>query len=310
MANGWLSRLKSGLSRSSGKLAGAVTLAVTGRKLDAAMLRDLEDSLIAADLGPAAAVRLREALADKKFGRTLSDAEARGVLAEEIARLLQPISGAMTLTAATPPHVVLVAGVNGVGKTTTIAKLAYDYKQRGKTVMLVAGDTFRAAAIQQLTIWGQRAGCPVFARAPGADPAGLAFDALTKARANGIDLLLIDTAGRLHNRKDLMAEMEKIIRVLRKLDPTAPHDTILVLDAATGQNTLDQVRTFQERLPLSGLILTKLDGSARGGILVALAQDPGLPVYAIGVGEGLDDMRPFDARAYARNLMGLDMETI
>ena len=232
--------------------------------------------------------------------------EVRRALAEDIARILEPVAAPLVVEAARKPHVVLVVGVNGSGKTTTIAKLASLYKAQGLKVLLAAGDTFRAAAIDQLKIWGERSGCAVVARAPGADAAGLAYEALETARREACDLLLIDTAGRLHNKADLMAELQKIIRVLKKLDPEAPHDTLLVLDATTGQNAHAQVETFKALAGVTGLALTKLDGSARGGVLVALAERFALPVHAVGVGEGLDDLRPFEARDFANSLLGIE----
>ena len=232
--------------------------------------------------------------------------EVRRALADQIADLLAPVEGALAIDDDAKPHVILVAGVNGTGKTTTIGKLAQRLSREGKRVMLVAGDTFRAAAVEQLTIWGERAGAPVVARPDGGDPAGLAFDALERARAEGIDVLLIDTAGRLQNKAHLMAELQKIDRVLKKLDPRAPHSRLLVLDATTGQNALNQVDVFREAIAVDGLVMTKLDGTAKGGVLVALAQRFGVPVVALGIGEGIDDLRPFEARAFATALMGLD----
>ena len=230
----------------------------------------------------------------------------RRALAQDIARILEPVAAPLVVEAARKPHVVLVVGVNGSGKTTTIAKLASLYKAQGLKVLLAAGDTFRAAAIDQLKIWGERSGCAVVAGAPGADAAGLAYEALETARREACDLLLIDTAGRLHNKADLMAELQKIIRVLKKLDGSAPHDTLLVLDATIGQNAHAQVETFKALAGITGLALTKLDGSARGGVLVALAERFALPVHAVGVGEGLDDLRPFEARDFANSLLGLE----
>ena len=229
----------------------------------------------------------------------------REALADEIARLLDPVAKPLDVTAGPKPFVILVCGVNGSGKTTTIGKLAAQFKAEGRSVLLAAGDTFRAAAIEQLQVWGQRAGCPVVAKAQGADPAGLAFDAVSQAKADGTDVVMIDTAGRLQNRKDLMAELEKILRVIRKVDDTAPHACLLVMDATIGQNAHSQVQAFREMTAVSGLVLTKLDGTAKGGVVVALAEKFALPVHAVGVGEGIDDLRPFEARAFARSLMGL-----
>ncbi len=305
-AGGWFARLKAGLARSSAKLGDGITGIFTKRKLDDAALEELEELLIAADLGVASAAKLSANLARSRFDKDVAPEEVRRALAEDIGRILEPVAAPLVLDARRKPHVVLVVGVNGSGKTTTIAKLAHLYAEQGLKVLLAAGDTFRAAAIDQLKVWGERAGCPVVARQPGADAAGLAYEALETARREADDLLLIDTAGRLHNKADLMAELQKIVRVLKKLDEGAPHDTLLVLDATTGQNAHAQVETFKELVEVSGLALTKLDGSARGGVLVALAEKFGLPVHAVGVGEGLDDLRPFAAREFAYSLMGLE----
>ena len=301
---GWFQRLKSGLARSSAKLAGGITGLFTKKKLDRALLDELEEALIAADLGPATAARLIQALAKDRFDKEITEHEVREIFAAEIATILKPVARPLELTAR-KPHVVLVVGVNGSGKTTTIGKLAQAYKKAGKAVMLAAGDTFRAAAVEQLKIWGERAGVTVIARETGSDAAGLAFDALAAAKAQGADLLLVDTAGRLQNKTELMAELQKILRVIRKLDPEAPHDILLVLDATTGQNAHSQVDIFKAMCEVTGLVVTKLDGSAKGGVLVALAEKFKLPVHAIGVGETAEDLRPFDADAFARGLMGL-----
>ncbi|MFQ6017272.1 MAG: signal recognition particle-docking protein FtsY [Kiloniellaceae bacterium] len=303
---GWFSRLKSGLSRSSTKLGEGITGIFAKRKLDQAALEALEELLIAADLGVATAAKLTANLAKTRFDEEVTPEAVRRALADEVARILGPVARPLALDRGRKPQVVLVVGVNGSGKTTTIGKLAKGYRDQGLSVMLAAGDTFRAAAIEQLQVWGARSGCPVIAKAPGTDAAGLAYEALEKARAEAYDLLLIDTAGRLHNKADLMAELQKIIRVLKKLDNSAPHDVLLVLDATTGQNAHAQVATFKELVDVSGLIVTKLDGSARGGVLVALAERFGLPVHAVGVGETADDLRPFAAPDFARSLMGLD----
>ena len=303
---GWFARLKAGLSRSSGKIGEGISAIFTKRKLDDAALEELEELLISADLGVATAAKLTADLAEEKFDKEVSPDEVRGALAEDIAGILEPVAQPLSPDPARRPHVVLVVGVNGSGKTTTIGKLATHFAREGRRVLIAAGDTFRAAAIEQLQIWGERAGCPVVAKAPGADAAGLAYEALEQARAEGHDLLLIDTAGRLHNKADLMAELQKIIRVLRKIEPSAPHDCLLVLDATTGQNAISQVGTFKELVAVTGLVVTKLDGSAKGGVLVALAEKHGLPVHAIGVGEGAEDLRPFAARDFARSLMGLE----
>lgn len=295
--------MRAGLSRSSGKIGEGIGGIFTKRRLDDDALEALEELLISADLGVATAAKLTQELAKSRFGKDVSPEEVREALAQGIEAILAPV--ALPFEVIHQPHVVLVVGVNGSGKTTTIGKLATLFGEQGAKVVLAAGDTFRAAAIEQLKIWGERSGTPVVARETGADAAGLAYDALEEARRQGADLLFIDTAGRLHNKADLMAELQKIIRVLRKLEPSAPHDVILVLDAATGQNAIQQVGTFLDLVAVSGLIVTKLDGSARGGILVALAEKFGLPVHAIGVGEGAQDLRPFEPRAYARALVGL-----
>jgi len=302
---GWLSRLRSGLAKSTKKVAESITGLFTKKKLDQQTLDELEDALIQADLGVTVAARLVEKLGKERFGKEVTDEEVRGAFADDIAEILQPVATSLAIDPARKPHVVLVVGVNGSGKTTTIAKLANLYKSEGRKVMLAAGDTFRAAAVEQLKIWGERAGVPVIARDTGADAAGLAYEALERAKAEGCDVLLIDTAGRLHNKSNLMDELAKIVRVIRKLDPDAPHSCLLVLDATTGQNAHAQVETFKAMSPVDALVVTKLDGSAKGGVLVALAEKFKLPVVAVGVGEGIDDLRPFEARAFARGLMGL-----
>ena len=302
---GWLSRLREGLSKSTKKVAESITGLFTKKKLDQQTLDDLEDVLIQADLGVTVAGRLVAKLGKERFGKEVTDEEVRAAFADDIAEILQPVAVPLTIDAARKPHVVLVVGVNGSGKTTTIAKLAGLYKGEGRSVMLAAGDTFRAAAVEQLKVWGDRAGVPVVSKQTGADAAGLAYEALERARAEKTDVLLIDTAGRLHNKTNLMEELAKIVRVLAKLDPEAPHSCLLVLDATTGQNAHAQVETFKAMSPVDALVLTKLDGSAKGGVLVALAEKFKLPVVAIGVGEGIDDLRPFEARAFARGLMGL-----
>jgi fused signal recognition particle receptor len=303
MSGGWLAKLRRGLAKSSARLSDGITGIFTKRKLDAASLEELEELLIAADLGPSVAAKLADALRKRRFEKETVPEAVRAALAEDIAQILKPIAKSLTLDPAQKPHVVLVVGVNGSGKTTTIGKLAQYWKSQGKSVWLAAGDTFRAAAIEQLQIWGQRTGAPVVAKESGADSAGLAFEALEQAREAKADLLLIDTAGRLHNKAHLMAELAKIVRVLKKLDPQAPQDCLLVLDATTGQNALAQVETFRQIVPLTGLVVTKLDGTARGGIVVALAEKFGLPVMAVGVGEGPEDLRPFEADAFAQSLV-------
>ena len=303
---GWFRRLRQGLSRSSSKLTGGIAAIFTKRKLDDAAIEALEELLIGADLGVATAGALTQNLRRTRFGKDVGDEEVRGALAADIARILEPVAKPLAIDPARKPHVVLVVGVNGSGKTTTIGKLAALQRAAGHRVMLAAGDTFRAAAVEQLKIWGERAGAPVISRPEGADAAALAYDALVEARAAGADLLLIDTAGRLHNKADLMAELAKVVRVIKKLDPSAPHDCLLVLDATTGQNAHSQVEIFRAMVEVTGLIVTKLDGSAKGGVLVGLAERFGLPVHAIGVGETLDDLRPFEAKDFADSLMGLD----
>jgi fused signal recognition particle receptor len=275
------------------------------RVLDDAMLESLEELLIQADMGVDTAVRVTANIAEGRFGKRISTPELRAALAAEVARIMTPVARPMPLYP-TKPQVVLVVGVNGSGKTTTIGKLASQFKAAGKSVVIAAGDTFRAAAVEQLQIWGTRAGVPVLTAPEGSDPASLAFDALTKAREDGADLLLIDTAGRLQNRQDLMEELAKIVRVIRKVDPTAPHNTLLVLDATTGQNALLQVEIFRKIADVSGLVMTKLDGTAKGGVLVALADKFGLPIHAIGVGEQIDDLAPFDPDDFARALVGAE----
>jgi signal recognition particle-docking protein FtsY len=303
---GWLSRLRHGLGRSSAKLGGGIGGLFTRRRLDDEALEELEELLISADLGVTTATKLTASLAKTRFGKEVSGDEVRAALADEMAKILEPVARTITINDAHKPHVILVCGVNGSGKTTTIGKLARLFQAVGFRTMLAAGDTFRAAAIEQLQVWGDRAGCPVVTRAPGADAASLAFDAFQLARAEKFDVLMIDTAGRLQNKSDLMAELQKIVRVLKKMDPTAPHDCLLVLDASVGQNAHSQVQVFREMVEVTGLAVTKLDGSARGGVVVALAEKFGLPVYAIGVGEGIDDMRAFEAASFARSLLGFE----
>jgi fused signal recognition particle receptor len=300
---GWFGRLRQGLSRSSTKLSEGITGIFTKRKLDQATLDELEELLIQADLGVGTAAKLVGAFGKTRFGQEIAPEEVKSALAGEIAKILEPV--AQPLTPTEKPSVVLVVGVNGSGKTTTIGKLAQLYREDGKKVMLAAGDTFRAAAVEQLQIWGERVGAPVIAKGAGADPAGLAYEALEGARAEGIDILLIDTAGRLHTKSNLMEELRKVIRVLRKLDASAPHHCLLVLDATTGQNALAQVETFKQMVDVTGLVVTKLDGTAKGGVLVAIADKFKLPVHAIGIGEKAGDLRPFSAEAFARGLMGL-----
>ena len=305
-ASGWFSRLRAGLSRSTTRLTDSVTSLFRKRRLDDAALEELEETLIAADLGVAAAGRIVASFRRTRFGKEVTDEEVKAALAEEIAAILGPVARPMPIDAGHAPHVVLVVGVNGTGKTTTIAKLGQQYRDQGLRCAFVAGDTFRAAAVEQLQIWGDRTGARVHAPAKqGADAAGLAFDALTAARADGTQVLLVDTAGRLHNKSALMEELRKVIRVHARVDATAPHSVLLVLDATTGQNALQQVKVFGEMVDVTGLAVTKLDGSAKGGVVVALAQEFGLPVHFVGVGEKAGDLRPFAARDYAQGLLGL-----
>ncbi len=303
---GWLKRLTAGLTRSSAKLTGSIAAILTKRKLDDDTLEALEEVLIAADLGLATSAKLTQNLRRTRFDTEITDEEIRAALAEDVAQILGKAARELAIDPAHKPHIVLVVGVNGSGKTTTIGKLAHHYHGRGLKVMLAAGDTFRAAAVEQLKIWGQRLGVPVISRETGADAPALAYDAIVEAREAGADLLLIDTAGRLQNKADLMAELAKIVRVMKKIDPTAPHECLLVLDATTGQNAHAQVEIFRSIVDVTGLVMTKLDGSAKGGVLVALVEKFGLPVNAVGVGEGAGDLRPFSASAFARGLMGLD----
>jgi len=300
----FFTRLKEGLSRSTQKLSQGITDVFTKRTLDDAALDELEDMLIGADLGPRVAARIIDNFRRTRFGKEVTDEEIRTTLAAEIAAVLAPVAVPLVIEPARAPHVVIMVGVNGTGKTTTIGKLAQYYRDQGLKPMMVAGDTFRAAAVEQLQVWGSRTHVPVVTGAQESDPAGLAFDAIARARAEDVGLLLIDTAGRLHNKTALMEELRKIIRVIRKQDASAPHSVILVLDATTGQNAVHQVRVFKEMVDITGLIVTKLDGSARGGIVVALAEEFGLPVHAVGVGERVEDLRPFSADEFARGLVG------
>lgn len=302
----WFSRLTTGLKRSSDNLTTSITSVFTKRKLDAATLDELEDVLIQADLGLETAMAITDTLRRDRFDREVSGSDVRNVLAGEVEKVLGPVARPLTIDTKKKPFVILMIGVNGSGKTTTIGKLAQKFAGEGKSVMLAAGDTFRAAAIEQLQVWGQRTGAPVVARPAGADASGLAFDAVTQARAEGRDVLIIDTAGRLQNRDELMNELEKVIRVIKKVEPEAPHATLLTLDATTGQNAMKQVEIFGQRAGVTGLVMTKLDGTARGGILVAIAKKFGLPVHFIGVGEGVDDLEPFAARDFARAIAGQD----
>ncbi|SCY16593.1 signal recognition particle-docking protein FtsY [Microvirga guangxiensis] len=303
---GWWQRLTEGMRRTSSSLSDSVTGLFTKRKLDDATLQDLEDALIQADLGVPTAMRITEAISSGRYNKEISPQEVRTILASEVEKTLQPVAQALHIDRGKKPFVILMVGVNGAGKTTTIGKLSQKFRSQGLKVMLAAGDTFRAAAIEQLKVWGDRVGAPVLAREQGADAAGLAYDALQEAKANGTDVLLIDTAGRLQNKAGLMAELEKIVRVIRKFDESAPHATLLVLDATVGQNAMSQVELFQKAAGVTGLVMTKLDGTARGGILVALAAKFGLPVHFIGVGEGVEDLEPFTAGDFAKAIAGLE----
>jgi fused signal recognition particle receptor len=299
----WWKRLSGGLKRTSTSLGGTVTGLVSKRKLDAETLEELEHELIRADLGLDFAGRIAQVLSEGRFDKSIGSEEVKAVLAGEIEKVLLPVAKPLQITER--PFVILVAGVNGSGKTTTIGKLAARFRAQGKSVMLVAGDTFRAAAIDQLKIWGERTHAAVMARESGADAASLAFDAIAEARARGVEIVLIDTAGRLQNRAELMDELEKMVRVIRKVEPSAPHAVLLVLDATVGQNALSQVEIFGKIAGVTGLVMTKLDSTARGGILVAIADKFGLPVHFIGVGEGVEDLAPFTAREFARAVVGL-----
>ena len=302
----WWSRLSEGLQRTSSQLTTGITDLFTKRKLDAGTLEDLEDILIQADLGVDTAARVARAVGDGRYEKGVSAEAVKTILAREVGAILKPVALPLAVEAGRKPFVLLMVGVNGSGKTTTIGKLASKFRAEGKSVFMAAGDTFRAAAIEQLKVWGQRTGATVVAREQGGDAAGLAFDALTQAKSAGADVLLVDTAGRLQNRAELMAELAKVVRVIRKVDESAPHAVLLVLDATVGQNAVAQVEAFRETAGVTGLVMTKLDGTARGGILVALAAKFALPVHFIGVGEGVDDLEPFDADEFARAVAGLE----
>jgi fused signal recognition particle receptor len=304
---GWFGRLRSGLSRSAARLTENVTSLFTRRRLDDEALEELEETLIAADLGVAAARRIVEDFRKTRFGKEVTAEEVKQALAESIAGILAPVAKPLVIDRGLKPHVVLVVGVNGTGKTTTIAKLGQQYRDQGLSCTFVAGDTFRAAAVEQLQVWADRTGASLVAPAkPGADAAGLAFDAMTAARAAGTDVLLVDTAGRLHNKSALMEELRKIVRIIKRVDPAAPHSVLLVLDATTGQNAIQQAKVFSEMVNVTGLAVTKLDGSAKGGVVVALAQEFAIPVHVVGVGEKAADLRPFEPGDFARSLMGLE----
>ena len=303
---GWFGRLRAGMARSSARLTQGINTIFTRRRLDDDALLELEELLISSDMGVGVAGEVAETLRRTRFNEEVSPEEVRAALAEQVIRLVEPVMKPLGLDLTKKPFVILVVGVNGSGKTTTIAKLAKQYRDDGHNVVLAAGDTFRAAAVEQLQVWGERTGCPVVTRPEGADAAGLAYDAMIEAGAGGADILLIDTAGRLQNKANLMAELQKIVRVLKKVDPQAPHSVLLVLDATTGQNAHSQAEIFREMVGVTGIMMTKLDGTARGGVLVSLAEKYGIPIHALGVGETADDLRPFEARAYARSLVGLE----
>ncbi len=306
---GWLSRLTAGLSKSTNRFTKGLADLVTKRKLDEETLEQLEDMLIEADLGPSTAAKIIADFSKDRFGKEIEAEEIKQALADSMSEILKPVASHLEIKKPEGggPFVILVCGVNGAGKTTTIGKMAYKYHFEDRlSVMIAAGDTFRAAAVEQLQIWAQRASATFLSKDIGADAAAVAFEAYVQAKAQGADVLLIDTAGRLQNKKNLMAELEKIIRVLKKQDENLPHATLLVLDATTGQNAFSQVETFKEMVNISGLIVTKLDGSAKGGVLVGLADQFGVPVYKIGVGEGIKDMQPFNPEQYARALVGLE----
>ncbi len=303
---GWFSRLREGLSKSSTRLTEGINAIFTRRRLDDAALEELEELLIASDMGVGVAGEVVAALRRTRFGQDVSPDEIRGALAAVVARLVEPVMRPRRLDPARKPQVILVVGVNGSGKTTTIGKLARQYRDEGRRVVLAAGDTFRAAAVEQLQIWGERTGSRVITRPQNADAAGLAYDALVEARAMSADVLLIDTAGRLQNKADLMAELQKLVRSVKKLDPAAPHSVLLVLDATVGQNAHAQAEIFRQMVGVTGIVMTKLDGTAKGGVLVSLAEKYGIPIHLIGIGERADDLRPFDAHAFARGLVGLE----
>jgi len=305
---GWFGRLTQGLTRSSAQMTQSVVEVFTKVRLDQDALDRLEDLLIEADLGPQAAGRVAEAFGKARFGREASENEIRESLAEAIAAELAPHEGRFDPLIGPKPYVVLFVGVNGSGKTTTLGKIAAELKGRGAKVLIAAGDTFRAAAIEQLKVWGERAGVPVIAKHIGADASGLAYEALERAKAEDYDVLLVDTAGRLQNKAALMDELAKVVRVLKKLDPSAPHETLLVLDATVGRNALSQVEAFERAAGVTGVVMTKLDGTARGGVLVPVAEASAAPIKLIGVGEGVQDLQPFQASRFARSLVGLDRE--
>jgi len=302
----WWQRLSGGLKRTSASITSAISDLVSKRKLDATTIEELEELLIRADLGVDVSARIAAAIAEGRYDKQVNDAEVKAILSTEVEKVLAPVAQPLAIDASAKPFVILVVGVNGSGKTTIIGKLAARFRYEGRSVMLAAGDTFRAAAIDQLKIWGTRAGAKVIAREQGSDSASLAFEALTAAKADSADVLIVDTAGRLQNKTELMAELEKIVRVMKKVDPSAPHAVLLVLDATVGQNALSQATEFTRTAGVTGLVMTKLDGTARGGILVALAAKHKLPVHFIGVGEGVDDLSDFAARDFANAIAGIE----
>jgi fused signal recognition particle receptor len=301
----WYERMRLGFRKTSDRLGDNLTGLLTKSALDDAALDGIEEALVASDLGPRTAAKVRTRLAGERFERGISEGAIRGIVAEELEKILRPVAEPLEVDAFPRPQVILVVGVNGSGKTTTIAKLAHLFVEQDYSVLLAAGDTFRAAAIEQLRIWADRAGVPIIAGPEGSDSSAIVYDAVKRATAEGTDVLIVDTAGRLQNKKDLMDELAKIRRVLGRLNPAAPHDVVLVLDATIGQNTLSQIEVFREVAGVTGLVMTKLDGTARGGVLVAAADAYGLPIHAIGVGEGMDDLRPFDPAEAARAIAGV-----
>ena len=302
----WFDRLKSGLGRTTEKLSSGISDLFRSRKLDREALEELEELLIMADMGVTTATRLSGALAKNKFDKEVTSQEVREALAGEIATILEPAAKPLEIDTSHKPYIVLVCGVNGSSKTTTIGKMAKQFKDEGKSVMLAAGDTFRAAAIEQLQVWGERTGCPVIASEQGSDAASLVYGAVERAKAEAADVLMIDTAGRLQNKSNLMEELKKVVRVITKQDDTAPHAVMLVIDSTVGQNAHNQVEVFKEMVNVTGLVMTKLDGTAKGGVVVGLAEKFELPVYAVGVGEAVEDLHAFDAKVFANNLMGLE----
>lgn len=307
---GWFERIKQGLSRTAAPLVSGISGLLTKKKLDQETLNDIEDLLIMSDVGIKTASALTKELAKEKFDKEVDSEEVRSFFADKIAEKLEPYAQELKIDPDKKPFVILMAGVNGAGKTTTIGKLAYQLKAKGLKIRFAAADTFRAAAVEQLKVWGERTGCPVVSRPTGADAAGLVFDALTEARKNNDDVLFIDTAGRLQNKNELMEELQKIIRIIKKQIPDAPHACLQVLDATVGQNAHSQVKIFSEMIPVTGLVLTKLDGTAKGGVTVALCEEFKLPVYLIGIGEQITDLQPFKAQDYARSLMGLAIKEV